>query len=166
LRIGDGMCAFKFRLEPVVGLKKRKEDERKIALACAKNDLREKEERLVNLTRKKDDCVRAVGNLVGSGGVDIPEMLVYYAYLEKLVDEIAESAGQVERSREDVEIKRELLLESSKEKKALENLREKMRVRYLLQVRKAEQANMDETASRFHTFKAQKGLHWKEDEKS
>jgi len=160
------MCAFKFRLQPVVGLKKQKEDERKIALASAKKDLRQKEENLFNLHNERRNCVEAVGDRVERGGVDIAEMLVYYAYLEKLTDEIADSTGAVERSREDVESKRELLLQSSREKKALENLREKMKARYLLRTRKAEQANMDETASRFHTFKSSKGLHWKEEDKS
>jgi flagellar FliJ protein len=160
------MCAFKFRLQPVVGLKKQKEDERKIALACAKKDLRQKEENLVSLHNERRDCVEAVGNRVDHGGVNITEMLVYYAYLEKLTDEIADSTGAVERSREDVENKRELLLQSSREKKALENLRDKMEARYLVQARKAEQANMDETASRFHTLKSRKGLHWKEEDKS
>jgi flagellar FliJ protein len=160
------MCAFKFRLESVVGLKKQKEDQRKIALASAKKDLRQKEENLLSLNNEKRDCVEAVGNRVERGGVDITEMLVYYAYLEKLTDEIADGTGAVERSREDVESKRELLLQSSREKKALENLREKMKARYLLQARRAEQANMDETASRFHTLKSKKGLHWKEEDKS
>lgn len=160
------MCAFKFRLESVVGLKKQKEDERKIALAGAKKDLRQKEENLIGLHNEKRDCVEAAGNRVNGGGVDITEMLVYYAYLEKLTDEIADSTGAVERSRKDVEDKRELLLESSREKKALENLREKMKARYLLQARKAEQASMDETASRFHTLKSKKGLHWEKEERS
>jgi flagellar FliJ protein len=160
------MCAFKFRLESVVGLKKQKEDERKIALASAKKELRRKQECLDSLHNEKCSCVDAVGNRTERGGVNITEMLVYYAYLEKLTDDIAESTGAVERSREDVESKRELLLESSREKKALENLREKMKARYLLAARRAEQVNMDETASRFHTLKSDKGLNWKEEDQS
>jgi flagellar FliJ protein len=158
------MCAFKFRLESVVGLKKQKEDERRIALASARKDLQQKEECLLDLHNEKHDCVQAVGSKTGCGGMNIPEMLVYYAYLEKLTDEIAESTGAVERSREDVESKRELLIQSSREKKVLENLREKLRARHLLAARRAEQVNMDETASRFHTLKSEKGLHWKEEE--
>jgi len=160
------MCAFKFRLESVVGLKKQREDERKIALACAKKDLKQKLEDLNSLQRERRNTVEAAGNTAGCGGLDVAEMLVYYAYLEKLTDEIADSACAVERSREDVESKRDLLLRSSREKKALENLRDKMKARYLLEARKAEQASLDETASRFHTLKSQKGLHWKEDGKS
>ena len=160
------MCAFKFRLDSVVGLKKQKEDERKIALASAKKDLKQKEEDLLSLHDKRRNCVEAAGDRIECGGVDITEMLVYYAYLEKLTDDIADGTGAVERSREDVENKRELLLQSSREKKALENLRERMKARYLLQARRAEQANMDETASRFHTLKSKKGLHWKEEEQS
>ena len=160
------MCAFKFRLESVVGLKKQKEDERKIALACAREELQQSEENLVNLHQNKRDCQEAFGSKVDCDGVDVPEMLVYYAYLEKLTDEIADGTGAVERSREDVENKRELLLESSREKKALENLKERMKARYLLKMRKAEQADMDETASRFHTRKSHRGLHWKEVDES
>ncbi len=160
------MCAFRFRLESVVGLKKRKEDEHKIALACAREELQQKEENLVSLHKKRRDCQDAFGSRMDSRGVGVPEMLIYYAYLEKLTDEIADGAGAVERSREDVEDKRRRLLESSREKKALENLKDRMKARYLLEMRKAEQADMDETASRFHTRKSRMGLSWKEVDES
>ncbi len=144
------MAAFKFRLEPVVSLKKQQEDIRKTALARAKEDLKRKEARLVNLCEHKDDCQRMLTTEMEAGALDISRKLIFYAYLERLADEIANHREEVSRSVEDVVVKRELLLESSREKKTLEKLKQRMRERYIKQLKKMEQAALDETAAQVH----------------
>jgi flagellar FliJ protein len=153
------MCAFRFRLEPVVSLKKRLEDQRKSELAVARENLKQKETRLVNLCRRKETCQTSM-NCDCRGSVDISSKLLYYAYMEKLTDEIADHASAVEQSKEDVELKRDQLLESSREKKALEKLRERMKQRYVVRTRRSEQAELDETASRRHGRKSDARLVW------
>ena len=156
------MAAFKFRLEPVVNLKKRAEDERKIALAHAKKDLNRNETHLVNLCDKRDACRSDRCPATGNGSVDKSAMLIYYAYMEKMAEEIASQTCAVERSRADVEAKRELLIESSREKRTLEKLRERMRHRYLYEHNRAEQASLDETAGKFHRRRTAGRPSWKE----
>lgn len=156
------MGAFKFRLDPVVSLKKRAEDERKIALASAKRDLQKQEHRLVNLCQRRDTCQSPECLRTENGGLDKSAMLMYHAYMEKLAEEIASQTSTVERSKADVETKRELLVESSREKKTLENLKERMRLRHMYRLKRTEQASLDETAGKFHRRKSAGRLSWKE----
>ena len=157
------MGAFKFRLDPVVSLKKRAEDLRKTELAEARKRLGEKETHLVNLFQHRKSCQeRAVSDL-GSMNLDVPGKLVYYAYMERLTDEIANQTSAVEQSREDVETKHELLLESSREKKALEKLRHRMKERFTESVKRAEQASLDETAGKLHSRNGDGKLRWKKE---
>jgi len=144
------MAAFKFRLEPVVSLKKQQEDLRKTALAQAKEELKRKEAALVNLCEHREDCERMLTTEMQVGCLDISRKLVFYAYLERLADEIANHREEVARKADDVEVKRQLLLESSKEKKTLEKLKQRMRERYIRQLKKMEQAALDETAAQMH----------------
>jgi len=155
------MGEFKFRLEPVVSLKKKLENERKTALAMARKDLSRKENLLVNLCEHQEACQRNLGVEMGNGNLDVSAKLIYYAYMEKLADEIATRAVEVERSRNDVEAKRGLLLESSREKKALEKLKQRMKEKHLSHAKKSEQAALDETAGQRHRRQDLGKLMWK-----
>jgi flagellar export protein FliJ len=157
------MCAFKFRLEPVVSLKKKLEDERKTALAEAKKDLQHKENLLVNLCEHQEACQSEMGDEMRIGALDISRKLVFYAYLERLADEISDHTVAIEKSKDDVETKRDLLLESSREKKALENLKQRMKERYVRRAKKLEQAILDDTAGQLHGRKADGKLIWKKE---
>ena len=154
------MRKFKFRLEPVVSLKRKVEDQRKMDLAVAKRDLDAKESHLVKLHRDKASCESQCDASERPGNLDVPGMLLYYAYMEKLTDEIADHTTRVERSRENVDEKRGLLVKSSSEKKALEKLRVRMRERHMVEAKRAEQAVLDDTASKFHGRKSHTRLLW------
>jgi len=157
------MGAFKFRLDPVVSLKKRAEDIRKTELAEARRDLGLQETQLVNLFEHRTACQQRIVSEQPCSNLDVAGKLVYYAYMERLTDEIAHQARTVEGSRGDVESKRELLLESSREKKALENLRKRMKERFTEGVKKAEQASLDDTAGKLHSRKGDGRLQWKKE---
>jgi flagellar export protein FliJ len=154
------MRKFKFRLEPVVSLKRKVEDQRKMDLAVAKRDLDAKESHLVRLYQHKAACEHDRDTSGSRCSLDVPGMLLYYAYMEKLTDEIADHSSKVECSRENVDVKRDLLVKSSSEKKALEKLRAKMRQRHMVEANRAEQATIDDTASKFHGRKSHARLLW------
>jgi len=154
------MRKFKFRLEPVVSLKRKVEDQRKMELAVAKRDLEARESHLVKLHRDRTSCESQRDASGCPGSLDIPGTLLYYAYMEKLTDDIADHTSRVERSRENVGEKRDLLVKSSSEKKALEKLRAKMTQRHMLEAKRAEQAILDDTASKFHGRKSHTRLLW------
>ena len=157
------MGAFKFRLDPVVSLKKKAEDRRKTDLAQARRELGKKETHLVNLFEHRKACQERIVPELECSNLDVPGKLVYYAYMEKLTDEIADQACAVQQSRDDVESKRELLLASSREKKALEKLRHRMKERFTKRVKKAEQASLDDTAGKLHSRNGNGKLQWKKE---
>ena len=157
------MGAFKFRLDPVVNLKKRAEDRRKTELAQARKELGRKETRLVNLFEHRKAWQEKVIPELECSSLDVPGKLVYYAYMERLTDEIADQACAVEQSREDVESKRDLLLESSRDKKALEKLKDRMKERFTRSAKKAEQASLDDTAGKLHSRNGNGKLQWKKE---
>jgi len=157
------MSAFKFRLDPVVSLKKQAEDMRKTDLAKARRDLGRKETHLVNLLEHRSACQNNVVSIPECSNLNVAGKLVYYAYMERLTDEIADQAVAVEESRGNVNSKREMLLESSREKKALENLRHRMKERFTRNVRKAEQASLDDTAGKLHSRNGDRNLQWKKE---
>ena len=157
------MRAFKFRLEPVISLKKKMEDERKLALGLARRDLRQKEERLNSLCEHRQACQDSAEDKLAEYSLDIGKMLIHYAYIEKLTDDIANHTCVVEQSRQDVEKKRGLLLESSREKKTLERLKEKMKERHVYQAKRAEQAVLDDTAGNFHARPSDRKMVWKKE---
>jgi len=157
------MRAFKFRLEPVINLKKKLEDERKLALGLARRDLRQKEERLSSLHEHRHTCQESAEEKLAEYSLDIAKMLIHYAYIEKLTDDIADHTCVVKQSKEDVEKKRGLLLESSREKKTLERLKEKMKERYVYKAKRAEQAVLDETAGNFHARPNDRKMIWRKE---
>jgi len=157
------MAKFNFRLEPVVSLKKQKENERKAALARAKDELAERQRKLINLCEHRDECEKALVNELLAGSVDISRKVIFYAYLERLADEIAQQREQVTDAKRDVEEKRNLLLESSREKKTLEKLRERMWERYLKETRRLEQAMLDEVGGQMHSRNGEGALIWKKE---
>jgi flagellar FliJ protein len=157
------MSPFKFRLEPVINLKKKVEDERKLALGLAKRDLVRKEELLTSLCEHHRSCQDSAEKRLAEHGLDVARMLIHYAYMEKLTDDIANHATAVETSRLDVETKRGQLLESSREKKTLERLKEKARERYAYRAKRIEQAVLDETAATFHGRPDDRKMVWKKE---
>lgn len=152
------MAKFNFRLEPVVSLKKQKENQRKIALAQAKDELAKRERNLINLCEHKDECEKALIEDLLAGTVDISRKIIFYAYLERLTDEISQQKERVSEARRDVEVKRDLLLETSREKKTLERLRNRMWERYLKEMRKIEQTMLDEVGVQMHCRNGEGGL--------
>lgn len=77
-------------------------------------------------------------------GIRAGEMVVYYTYLMKLFEDIAGQRTKVVGLEEEVERKRAALLEASKERKILENLREHQIVSYRKRLNRDEQTFMDE----------------------
>jgi flagellar export protein FliJ len=157
------MGAFKFRLDPVVSLKKRAEDLRKTELADARRDLGKQEIQLVNLFEHRKACQERIVSELECRNLDVAGKLVYYAYMERLTDEIADQTSTVEKSRDDVECKRGLLLASSREKKALENLKCRMKERFTETAKKAEQASLDDAAGNLHRRNGAGKLQWKKE---
>lgn len=143
------MKAFRFSLQRVLDARKHKEDLRKRQLAAAKQEELEERERLSFLEQQSQELRSELGCHVGRV-VRASEMAMYYSYSQQLDRVIAQQQQAVTQAAQKVHEKREELLASAKEKKALEKLKEKMKDRHAVEIGREEQAQLDEAAARLY----------------
>jgi len=132
--------------------RKHKEDLRKRQLAAAKQAELEEQERLRLLEEESKRVRSELGCHVGRV-VKASEMAMIYAYSDRLDRGIARQQEATMQAAKKVQEKREELLTSCKEKKALEKLRERMKERYVVEAGREEQAHLDEAAARLYARK-------------
>ena len=133
---------FRFRLEPVLRVKRIREDQRKKEFGEALSRFWEESRRLEELKRKRMECLGALGKV---GDPFRLRLAVEYArYLE---GEIKESERRLENLRREVEAKRKALVEAMKERKILERLKEKKLEEYRRKELLKEIKSLDEIAS-------------------
>lgn len=146
------MKLFRFPLQRVLDARRHKEDMRKKELAAAKQAELEEQERLLLLQEHNSEVRNFLGCHVGRV-IKASEMSLYYAYSRQLEHHIALQEKSVAQAAATVAEKREALLASSKDRKALEKLKERMRDRHMLETGREEQANLDEAAARLYARK-------------
>ena len=140
------MAKFKFRLEKVLDLRKKKEEERERELAELKKLLAKEEQFLQQLQRESTALRRKIARLQDENdrSLDIEELLRHSDYLEHLRDKILSQIETVKQVISDVENKRQELVEASKEKKVIEKLKEQQYKRFRTAVEEWEQRTLDE----------------------
>ena len=122
-----------------------REREKQRDLASAKNKLQEEEDKLEFLNCTKDECQKETKSRK-KDKINLKELSLYQVYLSRLHYQIKRQKSEVDQSQEQVESRREELLEKSKEKKALENLKKARLINYKEYVNRLEQKTMDELA--------------------
>ncbi|MCM8773675.1 MAG: flagellar export protein FliJ [Candidatus Omnitrophica bacterium] len=120
------MPEFKFRLEKVLELRKKKEEERQRELAMLK-ELLLREEQFLKELKEKDCKMREEISVLQAHNhkpIDIEELIRYTDYLEKLREKIISQIENIKKLIEDTEKKRGELIDASKEKKIMEKLKD------------------------------------------
>lgn len=137
------MKKFTFRLQRVTEVRKRREKECQRELAVSQDQLRREELRLQELSedseRNHEGLRSALAQKSNAGRL---------AALDSWrMHQLKEMENQQERTQErqfEVEKKRKVLVQASKEKKILEKLREKRKAEHREKVQRAEQIFLDE----------------------
>ena len=141
------MPKFRFRLQKVMEVKQHKEEELQRALALTRRALKEEYQIFQTLQSEQNNRFREIESS-GVGEVRPVEMRLYSAYLADLAKRITGQQTMIEQLREEEERRRSYLLEASKEKKILEELRDRKYVAFRTEVDRAEQIFLDEVAQR------------------
>lgn len=139
------MKGVKFRLQKVLEVRELIEKQHKKDLASSKSKLKSEEEGLKVIGDKKNNFIQ---NLNKIEKATVSQILGHYDYYSALANFMNNKRSAVESLKGEVEKKRQNLLEASKDKKALENLKEKKIVEYINRESKKEQTLTDEIASR------------------
>jgi flagellar FliJ protein len=120
------MKPFAFRLEKFLNLRKYYEDEAKIELGRAVGVLAELEGRIMALAAER---VRAAAAQFkpGNSAIEIQQYMLYLTRLDNTKERLLKEAAIAEMK---VEEAREAFLEASRERKVLDNLKEKKQKEY------------------------------------
>lgn len=138
---------FQFRLEQVLGLRKQVEEVRVRELAQAKGALLQIEKNLQEHSKAESRFLGSYGEFEKNGVFNSDDAMAYCEYKDWLIRKEKEFRRQEKEWAEEVERRREKAVKASREKKLLENLREKKKTAYAQEVLAEEQLFLDEISS-------------------
>ncbi len=152
---------FKFKLEKVLELRKRKEQEREKELADLKELLMREEtflEELKEEAARTSEIMHSLQEAVQEK-LDMKELVRYYDYLEKVREKISDQIAQIRRVIADIEKKRQQLVEASKERKIMEKLKDNQYRKFKQTLETIERRFLDELGTINYN---QKRMSWKQ----
>lgn len=117
------MAKFTFRLQNILNLKVRLEQQQKNAFAAARKRLDEEEEKLNNLYKRLDGYEEE-GRLMRSETLHIQKIIENETAIDKVKDYIEDQKAQVRLAEMRLEEERVKLVEAMRERKTYEKLRE------------------------------------------
>ncbi len=140
------MARFKFRLEKVLEVRRRKEEEKEKELASLKKELRREEEFLEKLRKETSLIAERIGAFqkVDDESLNLEELRREYDYLEVLRNKITRHLNTVEKLMIKIEEKRKELIEASKERKIMEKLKDKQYRKFRSEEERKERKVLDE----------------------
>lgn len=140
------MAVFRFKMQNILNLKYRLEEQQKIAFAEAQNALYTEEERLAKLEADKASYEEKLKE-AALGDIDITDIRRLTSNIDTMKILIEDQKLRIEKAEEEVEKQRELLADAVKERKTYEKLREKAFDRFVKEEEAKEKAAIDELVS-------------------
>lgn len=137
---------FKFRLEPLLKLRKHREKERQKEHAEAQAKVYEQESSLQVMDRHRLSTLDTQRKRL-TGSISVAETLICSRYLVKLKRDRLAGNELLHGLRKEEETRRDKLVVSARERKIFEMLREKQEKKHLDEIHKADRKELDEIAS-------------------
>lgn len=137
------MPRFSFKLQRVLDIKGRREEQLKGELASAKREYKEEEEVLHSLERSYSIYLDGLRRHQLKT-ISIQEVNWYRTYLSKLANDISVQSQKLEDLLRRIDELKEKLIEVSKERRVLEKLRERKWDEFKKEVERLEQETLDE----------------------
>lgn len=140
------MAKFKFGLQRVLEIKEKVEDEKKNTYAERKKKLEEENLKLEKLKVDMEQ-IRVRRNSAGGESLKISELSNYSNYIQSLNVKIETQNSKVEEEEQIVESVREELLEATKDRRILENLKLRSLEQYKYELKQEEDKLTDQFVS-------------------
>ncbi len=132
---------FVFNLQRILELKKQIEEQQKVELSRL---LKARSEMEKNIEELKDKLMNT-GKLIFSGSeISSLDLILYNDYREHILQEIERKEKLIESLDQEIEKKREEVLEAIKERKKIEKLKENAYKKFLEEEKRIEQRELDE----------------------
>lgn len=138
---------FRFRLEQILTLRKLVEDARIKELALAKGELLKIEESIRVHQGEETDFLVTFSEMERTGAFDVDQGMAFSDYKNWLIRREKALKKLEEEWQKEVDRRRDLAVKASREKKLLENLKEKQQKAHLNEVSVEEQKFLDEISS-------------------
>ena len=140
------MTKFKFKLESLLNVRKKLEDNLKNELGKAIQVLEHEKDLLCVLEKEMDECRRDLG-MAFNGKITVEEIKKYNLYIDVISTKIKAQKDRVNKARNYVDKIREELLKVVKDRQILEKYKEKKYSDYIGELAKEEQKTNDEITS-------------------
>ena len=140
------MAKFVYRMQSVLDVKLKLEEQEKLAFAAAKIKLDEEQDRLDALQNRKAEYEKK-GRQLRMQKLDFLEIAANQTAVEHMEEKIEEQLVRVEDAQEALERERKALTQIMMERKAQEILREKAFEEFLHEINRAESKEVDELTS-------------------
>jgi len=137
---------FKFRLEPLLNIRKHREKERQKEHAEAQARVHHQQSSLQQMDGHRLSTLDAQRERL-TGTISVAETLVCSRYLVRLKRDRMAGTELLHGLRKEEDDRRVNLVEAAKQRKIYELLREKQEKRHLEEIRKADQKELDEVAA-------------------
>ncbi len=146
------MKPFRFRLERILRFKGQVEQQKKLILSERNEGLRQENNRLSDLTTKRQEHSRKYGRLF-KGIIDINSLKTALSFLNKIKGDVVLQTKKVENSEKEVENAKLHLQDSMRDRKKFENLKDRKRREYDFEANREERKELDEFASQSRLMK-------------
>lgn len=140
------MAVFKYKLQNVLDIKLRMEEQAKATFAAANSRLLEEEEKLDALKRRQSEYEEE-GRRLREAVLNVMEMRDNTRAIEHLREQLKEQQKAVDKARENVEVARKRLTDAVQDRKIHEKLKEKSFEEFVHEVNAAESKEIDELVS-------------------
>ncbi|MBT9175402.1 MAG: hypothetical protein DDT22_01077 [candidate division WS2 bacterium] len=137
------MPQFNFRLQKVLDIRKYKEEVKKQELAALLLEY-QKEQEFLNYLKFNQDKYQKELREKQVGCLDIFELIFYYTYLFKLCEDIERQINILCKLQEQIDLKREEVIQVQKERKIVEKLKDKKWADFKKELDLVEQKFLDE----------------------
>lgn len=141
------MPRFKFRLDFMIQMRRRKEEEAMARLAKRLASIRDLEDEIADMTGRKEALAAELGEQMRAGKITVPSLVLYKEYEGKLAKDIKRAHEFLRLSHREEAKERAALTKASVDLKVMEKLKEKKKAEFRDEVAYMEQNSLEEMAS-------------------
>ncbi len=142
---------FIFSLQKVLDLRDRQEEESREALASAQKRYQQQNERVQSIREERS---RAQEHMAEKRDFTQGDIWLYSLYRDGLNQDLVQEEKKLGQLAREIHKRRQELIEKSKQKKTLENLKQNRKEKFEHEQQKEEQKEFDEMAVLRHRFEA------------
>jgi flagellar FliJ protein len=137
------MKKFVFRLETLLHHRRNIEERERIKFSRIRSELLAELKHLEMLEAKHAETRSELAS-EESGECDSREISWFYRFLDRLSLEMATSRGRIAQLERELEVQKQIMIEASRDKKMIENLRLKKHKEFFVSLERQEQKSVDE----------------------